>query len=403
MYRVLALVAILTLVFPDLSYGQADTKQVFRSIDLQPHANQKLSSDFHGYPGNNLKPLPRGHQVLKEVPLEIGESFIQLASKRAPDFPEKVEGIQVGKQADQVHFLHGTGWGSPGVADGTTIGSYIVHYQDDTKEVIPIEYGRDVRDWWALGDRRPATGAELAWTGANDASKNFRGMEVSLRLFLLTWENPHPDKQIASLAFTSRNETISAPFLIAVSMETAVNEQAIREQLEEFGAFMDTGDDGKVIKVSLSGPGLIPGVTRGTDQVVCLTAELPHLEILYLNSSSVTDNGLTCLRQASQLRWLSLNLTRITDAGLTHLKPLSQLERLRLHRTEITDQGLSSLAKLTNLEVLDLSETDVTDKGLDHLAALESLKKLDLRGTKVTEAGVARLQEQLSPELEIAR
>ncbi|MEW4563650.1 hypothetical protein AB1K70_14045 [Bremerella sp. JC770] len=384
--------------------GRAGAQEkVYRPIDLQPYANQKLSQDFHGYPGNNLKPLPRGPQIMADAPLLIGDSFLQLASKRAPDFPEKIEGIEVGTRGDKLHILHGTGWGSPGVADGTPIGAYVVHYKDGTEETIPIHYGRDVRDWWALGDKDPATKAKTAWTGLNDASRDFRGMEVDLRLFLLTWENPFADKEIASLTFISHNDTISAPFLIAVSAETTIDENAIRKKLEKFGAFIETSNDERITKVSLSGPGLIQGVTRGTDEVVCLAADLPHLEILYLNSSSVTDDGLSCLTRASKLRWLSLNLTGVTDAGLAHLKSISGLERLRLYRTRITDDGLKHLTGLSQLEVLDLSETDITDQGLEHLSSLARLKKLDLRGTKVSDAGAAKLQEKLSPELEIVR
>ncbi len=37
-------------------------KGQFHFVDLAKQTNQALSEDFHGYEGNNLKPLPRGKQ-----------------------------------------------------------------------------------------------------------------------------------------------------------------------------------------------------------------------------------------------------------------------------------------------------------------------------------------------------
>lgn len=375
--------------------------KAFDPIDLQSEANQKLSSDFHGYPGNNLDPLPKGRQTLGEVEFEIGEKFIQLASKRAPDFPEKVEGIKVGRRAEKLHFLHSTGWGKPGVEDGTEIGSFVIHYKDANSVVVPIEYGRDVRDWWSYSDTAQPTRAKVVWTGVNDASKDFRGQRVTIRIFKSAWENPHPEQEISTIDYTSRNETISAPFLIAISTESSVDEGATAETLKRLGALLEYGDVGKVNLVSLSGPGPREGLNRGTDSVVCQLSDLRHLEKLYLNSSSVSDAGLECLSKLPRLRWLSLNITRTTDAGLAHLKDIETLERLRLHRTRITDAGLKHLTGLSKLEVLDLSETLVGDAGLEHLSQLTLLKKLDLRDTHVTDEGVEELKKKLSSDVRI--
>lgn len=379
----------------------APTHRSFHAIDLQSQGNQKLSTDFHGYEGNNLKPLPRGLQTMADVEFEIGDKMIQLASKRAPDFPEKVSGIQVGRKADRLHFFHGTGWGSPGLDDGLPIGSYVIHYADQSKEEIPIEYGRDVRDWWTLGESDPATRAKVAWTGLNDASKDFRGQEVDIRLFLRTWENPHPDKQIATIDFLSRNETISAPFLVALTAETAVDEADVIERLKQHGAFIELGEDEKVRLVSLSGPGLKSGFIRGVDDNLRLVGDLPSVEIVYANFSDITDDGLKSLQKLPHLRWLSLNLTEVSDQGLAHLATLEGLERLRLHKTRITDAGLAHLSQLKNLEALDLSNTTITDQGLNALTELPRLKNLDLRGTKATAEGVGKLRQSLGDAVEI--
>lgn len=192
----------------------------FQFVDLQGKGNLKLSDSFHGFEGNNLKKLPQGEQVLGGVKFKIGKKFVQLTSERAPTFPEKVTGIAVGKTATQIHFLHATGWGSPDtVADGTRIGSYIVHYADKTKAVIPIEYGKDVRDWWNWDDSKKCTRGKVAWTGSNPAADKYADMALSLRLYRGTWKNPHPKKKIASIDYTSANKTVCAPFCIAITLE----------------------------------------------------------------------------------------------------------------------------------------------------------------------------------------
>jgi hypothetical protein len=191
----------------------------FLFVDLQSKGNLKLTDSFHAFEGNHLKKLPQGEQVLGGVKFKIGPKLVQLTSENAPTFPEKVTGIRVGKAATQIHFLHATGWGSPSMADGTLIGSYIVHYADKTKDVIPIEYGRDVRDWWNFDDSKKCTRAKVVWTGSNPAADKFSDMAVSLRLYLGTWKNPHPKKTIAGIDYTSTNKTICAPFCIAITLE----------------------------------------------------------------------------------------------------------------------------------------------------------------------------------------
>ena len=192
----------------------------FQTIDLQPFANQALDDDFHGYVGNNLKPLPRGRQKFKDVEFVIGGKFIQLAGKRAPDFPEKVAGIPVKRKLTRMHFLHATGWGSPGTTpDGTQIGSFEIHYDDQTSETVPIEYGRDLRDWWDFDNAAPATRAAVVWKDTNDASSNFRDGAIGIRLFQMSWTNPHPEKTVTAFDYVSNNETICAPFLVAATTD----------------------------------------------------------------------------------------------------------------------------------------------------------------------------------------
>jgi hypothetical protein len=185
----------------------------FSYLDLEPKANQQLTEDFHHLEGNTLKDLPQGEQVFEGVKFKVGKSAIQLAPD--PDRPERVEGIQVKKTFRKLHILHATAYGFASLAEGTLIGEYLVHFEDDSVETIPIVFGEDVRDWWDLDNSKEVTRGKIAWTGVNEAS---RQRNQDLRLYLTTWNNPKRGKEVVSIDYVSK-KTIAAPFCIAMTIE----------------------------------------------------------------------------------------------------------------------------------------------------------------------------------------
>jgi hypothetical protein len=189
-------------------------KEKYSFLNLAGKANQKLKDDFHTkIEGNNLAGLPRGEQKFAGAKFSIGDRLIQLASSKVPDKPEKVTGIPVGQKFTRLRILHATGYY---VADGTVIGSYTIHYADKTKTVIPIVYGRDVRNWWTTQDQKDLSGGKVAWVGSNAATRK-RGAGV--RLYLTTWKNPRPKKKVLSIDFQSA-KTEASPFCVAMTVES---------------------------------------------------------------------------------------------------------------------------------------------------------------------------------------
>ena len=400
--------------------AKADSR--FVPVDLQAQANHRLDRDFHTH-GNNLRVLPRGKQQFGQVEFLIGDKFIFLAGKRAPQFPESAEGIPVNTQITRLHFLQGGGWGTP-IPDGTPVGKYVVHYDDMTLTQVPIVYGKDLRDWWSFDDS-PPTSATVAWTCVNHASRDFQGQRLKIRLFRMMWENPRPEKRVTSFDFVSFNDTICSPFLIAVTGEltsevsAAVDQgdfprvtlvktasdlgsldprsewTSTLEKLRDCGAFLEFDDQKQLKHVSLSGPGPRSGIARGSNPFVALVSEIPTVELLDLAYSAATDDALLSVKELPNLRSLNLNLTGVTNQGLQHLKGMQTLERLCLHSTWITDAGVSHLSQMSQLKVLDLSNTQITDSGLLHLKSLLSLEEVDLRKTKTTAAGVTELRQAL--------
>jgi hypothetical protein len=213
-----------------LAFAPAPPGQ-FHFVDLKPHANQKLTDSFgSGGDGNDLSELRKGERTLAGVNFKIGESVIQLDSRLLQQRrPTKVEGIRVGKTCAKLHILHSTEFGNgstvgqPGkegdplfVADGTTIAEYKVNYDDGTSEKIPVVYGQDVRDWWFTMRSKGVTRGKVAWTGDNELAKT---AESRIRLYLTTWENPHPAKKVESIDFMKIGDTAAAPFCVAITLE----------------------------------------------------------------------------------------------------------------------------------------------------------------------------------------
>ena len=71
---------------------------------------------------------------------------------------------------------------------------------------------------------------------------------------------------------------------------------------------------------------------------------------------------------------------------------VNEVEVLWLDDTEITDDGLAPVEHLIGLQILTLEDSQVTDAGLAHLQGLTGLENLNLTGTQVTDAGLVHLE-----------
>jgi hypothetical protein len=175
-----------------------------RPIDLGPHVNQKLNESFHNYhPGNDLAALPAGKQTFAGVKFTVGGGVVQLGAGK----PDKVEGIKVGVKAVKLQFLHACGH-QGGTPLNTPVARYVVHYADKTKTEVEVAYGKDVVDWWVQPGVADPTRGKVAWEGENKCSR--------VKLFLTTWTNPKPDKQIVALDYVTTKNT---PFCVAITAE----------------------------------------------------------------------------------------------------------------------------------------------------------------------------------------
>jgi hypothetical protein len=183
-------------------------------VDLQPQGTDDLT-DGPGGNGNDLNRLPRGIHKLGDAYFHIGEKMVHVRGRERPDLTEAVKGIKVHARGRVLHFLHSTQGGAD--SDDKLIGAYVIHYADGSMETVPFVYSRDITNWWHRDPGRRLTRAKPAWTGLNDMVEGNRpGLYV--RMFDMTWINPHPDKEIATLDVLSTGKECD-PFLVAVTLE----------------------------------------------------------------------------------------------------------------------------------------------------------------------------------------
>jgi hypothetical protein len=79
-----------------------------------------------------------------------------------------------------------------------------------------MAYGQDVRDWFDNDQERPVGRGRVVWTGINSVAKS---RNSTLRLYLGKWENPYPEKKVATIDSVKSDDTVCAPFCLAITAE----------------------------------------------------------------------------------------------------------------------------------------------------------------------------------------
>ena len=133
-----------------------------RMIDLTPY----YTSSKRGY--NSLAALPSGLRTIASTSFDIrGVIELSRLQDRGVEggYPEKITGIKIGLKSRRLHFLQATNLETK---DGTRVGDYVVHYANHETQVIPIVYGKDVRNWWTVtGEPFNTQNSTLVWIGSN--------------------------------------------------------------------------------------------------------------------------------------------------------------------------------------------------------------------------------------------
>ncbi len=198
-----------------------------------------------------------------------------------------------------------------------------------------------------------------------------------------------------ALACTGCVEAPRSPVESSVKSDAASDASAIVRKLQELDAlvtFRNSRHAGSDVSVDLR-------VASDVHRALRLAVQLPGLERLNLEGTTLASRDYELLRGATALRWLDLSNTVVTDVDLDFLQDTPKLEFLLLWGTAISDVGVQHLAGLTQLQKLDVSGTMLTAKGIKPLASLQSLQELYIENPAISPADVRELQEQLPQTL----
>ncbi|MGK0185628.1 MAG: serine/threonine protein kinase/WD40 repeat protein/class 3 adenylate cyclase [Verrucomicrobiales bacterium] len=138
-------------------------------------------------------------------------------------------GIPVNQSAGHLHFLHGAMIPRQPETDADadsdpspTIGEYIIHFEDGSRESVPLRAGIEIGNWRSAQVNAPSQDGEeknnnvtIAWSGmtSSDAAND------TATLFLTSWDNPKPDLRILSLDFLASGRRDGRPFLVAITAQ----------------------------------------------------------------------------------------------------------------------------------------------------------------------------------------
>lgn len=184
------------------------------TVDLSKAYNVSLAdnSQFTGWlglgAGDDLSELPTGETRLRGDLYKLAAdntkpSAIRLASSLDDRIYPDLVNISIDRKADALLFLHTCAWTDQ---SNRKIGAYKVHYFDGTSETIDLFYGANIISWL---DMRSIGGAENVWGGRTKENQR-------VSLFRVQWDNPHPQKKISSVEFSTLT-TEAGPTLIGLS------------------------------------------------------------------------------------------------------------------------------------------------------------------------------------------
>ncbi len=178
-------------------------------VDISAIANRSLHDNnrnhgwFQAGSGADLRKIPRGRCVfLAGVPFRIlnrrnaamviGHS----PARKTPDLPKAIRGVPINARCRAICFLHTAGWVSKCREKGHVVFEYLIRYEDGSSAVFPVRNRIEIADWYMPVNLERAT---VGWRTSNSRAYG---------VYVTRWENPHPEKKIASLDIIGKNKAL---------------------------------------------------------------------------------------------------------------------------------------------------------------------------------------------------
>jgi Leucine-rich repeat (LRR) protein len=158
------------------------------------------------------------------------------------------------------------------------------------------------------------------------------------------------------------------------------------ERIHALGGRASQNASGQVVDVNLRGSWV-------NDADMIELGRFPELQRLDLSHTRITDEGLLRLKSAAKIVDLNLfYVEQITDQGMTAIKNWTNLKRLNVRGTRISDGTLEILSRMPQLEALDIANTQISDDGYDYLITLVNLKELSLGRSRLSDNAIKALR-----------
>lgn len=223
----------------------AGAEEVPFFVDLRETANAGLEDDgiadngAGGWTDEGINdmflwpPLPLGENEYNGYPFHVidpesneGRSVLVLRGRdRCQDKPVEATVSVPEVKGRFVYFLQNAAGSVAGQPEAYTVATYTISYADGSQVEVPMRDGIEIRQWWTSDGndhhdeiRRPAH------VGKNLYTEKWRQM---IGLWATRWANPHPDKPITAIQFSSHE--LAVPILFAVTISDQDYAQKRRE------------------------------------------------------------------------------------------------------------------------------------------------------------------------------
>jgi len=191
-------------------------------------------------PGD-LEAIPVGEQTFANVDYFLSDfstspvpSVFMLGTRGNNVQDQEIKGIQVGRKADALFFLHTyhknaltNNWENQArdarrrrrqAPAAPWVFKYVVRYADGTSADVRVVYSMDIGPW-ATPEPRALPNGALAWAAPLKDARNGEKAAV----YSMQWNNPNPDKDIASIDIVNREKgSYGAPAVFAVTAATTI-------------------------------------------------------------------------------------------------------------------------------------------------------------------------------------
>jgi hypothetical protein len=196
-----------------------DAALTYVPIDLAAFANRPMADDRAedkegGWsdqgPGCDGREFLTGRVMVKGIPFLIGgeterdihdKTIIAFSSSWAPNgrrFKEQVtevKGIPVNRRVETLNVLHTGAWIWP-----VHVLSYLVNYEDGSKEEIKVVGGINIMDWAAVaGGNEVTLPEEMPGISAQVGLIAACGVFKAIAAYRMEWINPYPDRKVATI------------------------------------------------------------------------------------------------------------------------------------------------------------------------------------------------------------